>query len=868
MKFFQTIQFKILLFTAIALTALQTVRCAGQIINYPQVSIPLEQIYGEDDENLSGLSRSGSRLTAESNHTAITFPFTADVGIKEICFVTDNESRMNCWSYLSLNESGRYGQVIMVDGRNYITFDGADKTDRTKTITYSPVSLRGVSFDLLSMTVNPRGHFIAVALRTLLLYLAAAMLFEIVIFELVKSRRLKTSRWLDTRAVLLGGLQFALSLYFVHQYMISDWLPYTTVYWFALFLSEYLFIILLLWPGIRRTGKPDNGEEHADEHALVVTKKELAPLRILLLAVFDFAMVEILYSDQFKFTNMEAAWQNLVVYALLYLVTYALFFGMKGRRFAWTIPTIFWTVVAGVNHFYFEFRGQAFELSDLTMAATAKNVIGQYRLDFTPELTFVTIAAASVFLAAGSEDRLVFRKKKAPWLILSAALAAASIFYIHTTLPEVNLWNTNLGTKYDGYAVSFLSFARRTLEKPVPEGYSRKEAEAVIEKYENPEETQTGKGKSTATPDGQAPDIIVMMNEAFSDLPSIYGFETNTDGMPYIHSLSGKNVKKGYLHVSVFGGTTADTEYEFLTGNSMAFLHGEAVPYTQYIGDNIQSLARLLKARNYSATAFHPFLASGYKRYKVYPLMGFDKFVSSDDGLPYNSTIRSYMSDDADVDNLIRLYEERDKTKPFFLFNVTMQNHGGYNTEQSAVDVTVNPTDEKLQLPQIQEYLSLIIQSDAAFKKLTDYFAKSDRKAIILMFGDHQPGMNDSAFKAMDPAMYEEGASLEEKEKKYTVPYVMWANYDLPEGELPLTSPNYLRSFLLENAGLSESAYDRMVSTVRKDYPSLNAFGFTDSDGKLHSVSELDSVPELLDYKKAAYYNLFEHGNVNMDLFK
>ena len=266
-------------------------------------------------------------------------------------------------------------------------------------------------------------------------------------------------------------------------------------------------------------------------------------------------MVEILYSDQFKFTNMEAAWQNLVVYALLYLVSYALFFGMKGRRFAWTIPTIFWTVVAGVNHFYFEFRGQAFELSDLTMAATAKNVIGQYRLDFTPELTFVTMAAAAVFLAAGSEDRLVFRKKKAPWLILSAALAAASIFYIHTTLPEVNLWNTNLGTKYDGYAVSFLSFARRTLEKPVPEGYSRKEAEAIIEKYENPQE----------------PDIIVMMNEAFSDLPSIYGFETNTDGMPYIHSLSGKNVKKGYLHVSVFGGTTADTEYEFLTGNSIAF---------------------------------------------------------------------------------------------------------------------------------------------------------------------------------------------------------------------------------------------------------------------------------------------------------
>ena len=124
MKFFQTIQFKILLFTAIALTALQTVRCAGQIISYPQVTIPLEQIYGEDDENLSGLSRSGSRLTAESNHTAITFPFTEDVGIKEICFVTDNESRMNLItkythiSELTKNIADEFIDTVFIGERN------------------------------------------------------------------------------------------------------------------------------------------------------------------------------------------------------------------------------------------------------------------------------------------------------------------------------------------------------------------------------------------------------------------------------------------------------------------------------------------------------------------------------------------------------------------------------------------------------------------------------------------------------------------------------------------------------------------------------------------------------------------------------
>ena len=46
------------------------------------------------------------------------------------------------------------------------------------------------------------------------------------------------------------------------------------------------------------------------------------------------------------------------------------------------------------------------------------------------------------------------------------------------------------------------------------------------------------------------------MNEAFSDLPELYGFSTEEDGMPFIHSLE-ENTVKGSLLVSVAGGGTA-----------------------------------------------------------------------------------------------------------------------------------------------------------------------------------------------------------------------------------------------------------------------------------------------------------------------
>ena len=45
-------------------------------------------------------------------------------------------------------------------------------------------------------------------------------------------------------------------------------------------------------------------------------------------------------------------------------------------------------------------------------------------------------------------------------------------------------------------------------------------------------------------------------------------FTTNEDYMPYLHSLQNgaENTVTGYLNVSVCGGNTANTEFEFLTG--------------------------------------------------------------------------------------------------------------------------------------------------------------------------------------------------------------------------------------------------------------------------------------------------------------
>ena len=103
--------------------------------------------------------------------------------------------------------------------------------------------------------------------------------------------------------------------------------------------------------------------------------------------------------------------------------------------------------------------------------------------------------------------------------------------------------------------------------------------------------------------------------------------------MPFIHSLKkeSKEAEVGKLYVSVKGGNTANTEFEFLTGNSMGFLPArKACPYQQYIKQEQLSLASHLRgSRLCDQRPSSP--CSGLVQNKVYPWLGFDNTYFQND---------------------------------------------------------------------------------------------------------------------------------------------------------------------------------------------------------------------------------------------
>ena len=361
------------------------------------------------------------------------------------------------------------------------------------------------------------------------------------------------------------------------------------------------------------------------------------------------------------------------------------------------------------------------------------------------------------------------------------------------------------------------------------------------------------------------PNIIAIMCESYANLETIADYTTNKEVTPFYDNAS-DNVIKGNLYVSTYGGGTANTEFEFLTGNSMAFLPNGSIPYQQYIDSPTGSLAQILKSRGYSTIAVHPYLASGWNRTSVYSKLGFDDFLSIDD-FTNPSYMRGYISDQCSYNKLIELYENKPKGQPIFLFNVTMQNHGGYINKYANFTEDISLTEFPGEFPETEQYLSLIHQSDAALKNLIDYFSTVDEPTVICFFGDHLPNMKNNFYETILGENLTD-LSAEEMLKLYQTPFLIWANYDINEQQINKISANYLSTLLMQTANIDLPDYNQYLSSLYQTFPVIDAMAVIDSKGNTYQTT--DSAPgkeAIKAYSILQYNNLFDKNGRDATLF-
>lgn len=613
-------------------------------------------------------------------------------------------------------------------------------------------------------------------------------------------------------------------------------------------------------------------------------------LALAIIPIAAFLLMESYGHNPFEEVREQAMWLNILLFEL---IAWLLFFVTGRVRVALSLELILAMVYGLANTYVVRFRTNPIVPWDFFSIRTAASVASNY--DMTPDAQMIKVSCGFLALIVLVQFlklrmpllKLLSEKKVRKEQILSkrngsvlmarlvpSAMVFALLVSFVGNLQDEDFQNKNRlypylftpahMTNVNGMAVTFaMNLAYMSID--VPENYDKEEVEQLLATYEKNSNAISGNavnqedvGNMEASEDkASLPNIIVVMNEAFSDLASLSDFETSEDPLPFLHQLQSgiENTITGHLQVSVCGGNTANSEFEFLTGNTMAFLPQGSIPYQQYIHGEVDALPAYLQSLGYETVATHPYNSTGWERDTIYPQLGFDRsiFISE-----YNrkEKLRSYISDDACANKIIALYEEKTENTPLFVFNVTMQNHGGYSDEYEnfVADITAEGIDNI----SVKQYLSLIKRSDEMLKKLVSYFAQEEEKTVIVFFGDHQP--NDSV---AGPILKAEGKNVntlsdEELLNRYEVPYVIWANFDIEEATEADTSLNYLGMQVLKAAGIKLPAYQAYLSELEEDYPVISSMQVQKEDGTVTNAAKEEEGLRL--YESIQYYQLFDAG--------
>ena len=438
--------------------------------------------------------------------------------------------------------------------------------------------------------------------------------------------------------------------------------------------------------------------------------------------------------------------------------------------------------------------------------------------------------------------------------LLCAVLSLGIVWFGSANIP-IKLWGTQ-GTEKNGYFLNFFLGIRDSFIE-MPENYNPFNLNQVQSFYVP---TEYNKDRE------DFPNVIVIMNESFADFDVLGQLRTNQPITPFLDSLD-ENTIKGYALSSVFGANTANSEFEFLTGHSMAFLPENSVPYQQYISNNICTLVWYMKSCGYDTFATHPYYADGWSRNKIYPKLGFFDFTFEED-YPKTNILRNYISDREMYEYIINKFNTKPKDSPLFLFGITMQNHGGYtySSEEYVQSITLDGYSRPY--PLAEQYFSVLNESDKAMEYLLTTLESYPEDTIVVFFGDHFPKVETEFYEELHGGAYD---TLEDQLLQYKVPFYIWANYDIEEEFVPCTSLNYLALHLLKAADMDLPPYYSFLSDLEKTIPAMNAQGYYSAaaGGFIpYEEAPADEKAAINKYAIMQYNNMFDFDNRSYMFFQ
>lgn len=554
-----------------------------------------------------------------------------------------------------------------------------------------------------------------------------------------------------------------------------------------------------------------------------------------------------LVTYNFWYIDVEKRILNFLILFIIYLLVFIIIY--KPVFCICLCNAVIFTVSI-INYYVLIFRGKPILPWDLSAFNTALNVAKGYDFEITVPIALgVAAIGMQMFFLINFKKILKCRKRNVySFFAIPIAICLFTFTFGSKTFAklEAQMWDTDIVYWYktQGLFASFCKYGETARVKP-PDGYSLETLEEVHSYIIDPDK------KSEGT---KPQNIIMIMNESFADM-HVLGKNYLSDELKFFNSLKKKSIY-GNLYTSVRGGSTCNTEFETLTGNSLVFLPPGSFPFQNYINRNTYSVANTLKNDDYLSTAFHLENGKNWNRNNVYPYLGFDHFFDITD---FNEilTVRGRATDSYNYQQLINLYEQNKGTKQY-IYNITIQNHGGYSGFGDLPQLVDLSQDGDLENAEV--FLSLMKLSDQSFKELIDYFKKIPEPTMIIIYGDHQPKLDDASEKWFNDN--EDTGSIQNNLKHYITPFMIWRNYNDESKYIDKISANYFSSLILSEANVELPIYNQFLLELYKKYPVFTTQGIIDNADNYYLYEDIkleDSAFKMYEYLQ--YNNMFDEKN-------
>lgn len=515
------------------------------------------------------------------------------------------------------------------------------------------------------------------------------------------------------------------------------------------------------------------------------------------------------------FSNPISFFINLLVVTAIILLLTAVF---NSYRVGFSLASILIMLFSVVNRMKLGFRGIPLIPKDLYLnneILTIANVV----------LTSDTIKLAILFLISISFIILLIMnipkfKLEIKERLLLVLISIALIFtFINTNISKnISLDDEDINVEKNGFIFFFVSNIKATKRSL--------SFEYIANNIKEPNEDKTNYSNNRIKPN-----IVVIMNEAFWSPSKMKGIQFSKSPTLNINKLK-ENSIYGDLESPTFGGGTANTEYELLTGNSAHFFNPGYMVYPNEIKGPIMALPSILRNQGYTTKAIHPFKNWYWNRQKVYNYMGFNEFISEE--YLINPVYKGFFISDEYVSDMI-IKEMKKNEKPIFIFAVTMQNHGPYNDNRykdypKDVKVSGKISSEALQI--LETYTQGVYDADKALGKLINYCSKNVKPTIVLFFGDHLPVLGK------DYKVYKESGYFSKNNREIaltSVPFILWSNYSNKSKNLGLLNTSFMGPYLLEYAGLEMPNYFKFLKSFSDKIPVISRSYAIDHKGDIIS---------------------------------